>query len=310
MISESEAMQALLAVARKAARAEATILIEGETGTGKERLAKLIHAHSPRRDHPFVGVNCGAVSESLLESELFGHRKGAFTGALEDRDGVIRAAHRGTLFLDEVGEMTPAMQIKLLRVLQERSVRGVGEVTETPVDVRLVAATNRDLRAMVEEGNFRRDLLYRLRVVPLVVPPLRERRDDIVPLAREFMGRFCGRNGCSSTSPIEEELAQRLRNYGWPGNVRELENAIERAVVLASGHQVTVSDLPEEITEHSAVAPRVEGTSLKDVERAHILDTLLTHGGNRRAAARSLGIAENTLRRKLEGYNGALRVPN
>ena len=264
-------MRRVLALAERAAATDSTVLITGESGTGKERVARLLHAHSRRSKKSFVGVNCAALPEPLLESELFGHKKGAFTGATADKQGLFEAASGGTLFLDEIGETPLSMQVKLLRALQEHSVRPVGSTKDVAVDVRVVAATNRDLEALIEAGGFRKDLFYRLRVIPFELPPLRERRDDILPLARQFISRTCQQNSCGPCA-LSSDVLDALHAYAWPGNVRELENAIERAVVLA------------------------------EVERRHILATLDRCGGNRSATAQALGIGENTLWRKLKAY--------
>ena len=228
MVAQSDAMRQLCDLARRAARVAVPVLITGESGTGKERLARLVHDASPRADGPFVVINCAAIPEQLLESELFGHAAGAFTGASNERIGLFEAAHRGTLFLDEIGEVSLAMQVKLLRVLQDGQVRRVGENTARAIDARIVAATNRDLNQAIEQGDFRQDLYYRLKVVELMVPPLRERPDDILPLARHFLSLASERLDIAVDS-LTAEAADRLVNYRWPGNVRELENAIERA---------------------------------------------------------------------------------
>ena len=298
-------MRRLLELADRVARAEATVLVTGESGTGKERLAEYIHQRSRRRQAPFVAVNCGALPEPLLESELFGHKKGSFTGATGDAKGLFVAARGGTLFLDEIGETPPALQIRLLRALQARTVRPVGSTQEVAIDVRIVAATNRDLDALVAEKAFRRDLYYRLRVVPLHVPPLRDRREDLLPLARAFIARACRDNHCGPCS-LSSEVLDLLHAYDWPGNVRELEHAIERAVILAENHPtIRPEDLPPEIREGTSrhrdgQAPPI--LELADVERRHILQTLDRLGGNKKETARVLGVAENTLHRKLKSF--------
>ena len=262
----------------------------------------LIHDESARANGPFVAINCGAVPETLLESELFGHARGSFTGATQDRPGLFEAANGGTLLLDEIGEVPPAMQVKLLRVLQEREVRRVGENRGRPVNVRLLAATNRDLTEEIHAARFRQDLYYRLRVVEIKVPPLRERRDDVLPLARVFLDntlRRTGRTVCSFTP----EAAQRLVRYSWPGNVRELENAVERAVVLTTSERMDVGDLPDEIAVAATPATGpTGGRPLADVEREYILSVLDASGGNRAKAAAALGIGSATLYRKLKEY--------
>ena len=307
IVARSPAMRRVLELADRAAPTEATVLVTGESGTGKERLARYLHAHSRRGTGPFVAINCGALPENLLESELFGYVKGAFTGAAADRQGLFEAAAGGTLFLDEIGETTPNVQVRLLRALQERTVRPVGATKDVPTDVRIIAATNRDLEAMVADGSFRKDLYYRLRVVPLEVPPLRERAADLLPLAREFIGHTCSTNHCGPCA-LSSEVLDRLQEYPWPGNIRELENAIERAVILAEGQpRIEVGDLPPEIrgarpmpsSEPAEDAPIL---TLAEVERRHILLTLQRLGDNRKATAKALGIGENTLWRRLKRY--------
>jgi two-component system response regulator HydG len=287
------------------------VLITGPSGAGKERIARLIHAESARAAGPFVAVNCAALTETLLESELFGHAKGAFTGATGDRVGLFEAASAGTLLLDEVGEVSPAMQAKLLRVLQEHEVRRVGESRNRKVNVRVLAATNRNLADEVAKGSFRHDLYYRLRVIEIRVPPLCERRCDVVPLARRFLAEAAAR----FDRPVEgltPAAADQLVRYEWPGNVRELENAIERAVALALGPRIDVEDLPEEVRQaRPAVAPANGSRRLADVERALILETLAASDGNRARTAETLGIGEATLYRKLKQYGaeGATIAP-
>ena len=305
LVAKSNAMRRVLALAERAAATDSTVLITGESGTGKERIARLLHAHSRRSKKAFVGVNCGALPETLLESELFGHKKGAFTGATADKQGLFEAASDGTLFLDEIGEMSLSMQVKLLRALQEHTVRPVGSTKDVAVDVRVVAATNRDLEALVEAGGFRKDLFYRLRVIPLELPPLRERRDDILPLARLFIAKTCRQNSCGPCA-LSSDVLDALHAYSWPGNVRELENAIERAVVLAEGQpKIELGDLPLEVRAPAAGASGsgdAEPLTLAEVERRHILATLERLGGNRAATAQALGIGENTLWRRLKTY--------
>lgn len=299
----------LLELARRVAKVDSTVLITGESGVGKERVARLIHDGSSRPDGPFVAINCGAVPESLLESELFGHARGAFTGATQDRAGIFEAAHGGTLLLDEIGEVPPAMQVKLLRTLQEREVRRVGENKNRKVDVRVLAATNRDLPAEVHAGRFRQDLFYRLRVVELRVPPLRERREDVLALARTFLRNAAERMRRKVTA-ITPAAANQLVRYGWPGNVRELENAIERAVVLARGSRIDVDDLPEGVglAIPSTYAPG-DVRPLQDVERDYILAVVRANRGNKAAAAAQLKIGTATLYRKLRQYEAAGATP-
>ena len=234
MVARSPAMRQLIDLSQRVAKVDSTVLISGESGTGKERVARMVHNASSRAPGPFIAVNCGAITETLLESELFGHVKGAFTGAMQERPGLFESANGGTLLLDEVGEVSPAMQVKLLRVLQEREIRRVGESTTRAIDVRVLAATNRELTQEIAEGRFRMDLYYRLHVVELPVPPLRKRREDILPLARILLAEAAGRLN-RPVSELSARAADQLLRYDWPGNVRELENAMERAVALAQG---------------------------------------------------------------------------
>jgi DNA-binding NtrC family response regulator len=300
---KSDGMRKLLDAAHRIAKFDSTVLITGESGTGKERIARLIHRASARSSGPFIAVNCGAVTETLLESELFGHAKGAFTDACHDRQGLFEAADKGILFLDEISEISPAMQVKLLRALQEREVRRVGENKSRPVDVRVLAATNRDLALGIQAGAFRQDLYYRLRVIELQVPPLRERREDILPLARELLAdaalkmkrRILG---------LSPRAADQLLHYEWPGNVRELENAMERAIALAQGNRVELDDLPEEIREAALGHVAINGAvwPLETVERNYILAALELNHGNQTHTARQLKIGAATLYRKLKSY--------
>jgi DNA-binding NtrC family response regulator len=305
LIAHSGAIERVLELARRVARVETTVLLTGESGVGKERIARFIHDESARTGGPFVAINCGAVPETLLESELFGHARGAFTGAAQDRPGLFEAANGGTLLLDEVGEIPPAMQVKLLRVLQEREVRRVGENKTRPVDVRVLAATNRDLLAEVHAARFRQDLYYRLRVVEIQVPPLRQRRDDILPLGRTFLADTAARTGCKVTG-FTPAAAHALLRHAWPGNVRELENAVEHAVVLARTSRIDVEDLPPEVAHAMPGAPaRGEVRRLDDVEREYITAVLEAAGGNKARAAAQLGIGIATLYRKLKQYESA-----
>jgi DNA-binding NtrC family response regulator len=309
LVARSTAMLRLIELARRVAQVDSTVLITGESGVGKERLARLIHDESPRVGGPFIAINCGAVPETLLESELFGHAKGAFTGATHDRPGLFEAAQGGTLLLDEIGEVPPLMQVKLLRALQEREVRRVGENKNRPVDVRLLAATNRDLPAEIQAARFRQDLYYRLRVVELRAPPLRERRDDILALARTFLNVAAKRMQRKITG-ITPAAANQLVRYGWPGNVRELENALERAVALARGSRIDVDDLPEEVRlaiPSTYVPGKVR--SLDDVERDYILAVVRANQGNKALAAKQLKIGIATLYRKLKQYESARAAP-
>ncbi|MCC6624551.1 MAG: sigma-54-dependent Fis family transcriptional regulator [Deltaproteobacteria bacterium] len=300
LVAQSEGMKRALDLARRVASVDTTLLVTGESGVGKERIARLVHDSSSRANRPFVAINCGAVPEGLLESELFGHARGSFTGASQDRPGLFEAAHGGTLFLDEVGEVTPAMQVKLLRALQEREVRRVGENKSRKVDVRVIAATNRDLMAEVHGARFRQDLYYRLRVVELRVPPLRERRADILPLALHVLAQAAERTGRKLTGLTPRAVA-RLERHAWPGNVRELENAIEHAVVLARGSRIDEGDLPEDVRAPPETH-RADGEvrSLAEVERDHILAVLARNQGHKERTARDLGIGAATLYRKLK----------
>jgi DNA-binding NtrC family response regulator len=301
-VARSEALCRILDLAGRVAGTDTTVLLTGESGTGKEVVARLIHDRSHRATRPFVAVNCGALPENLLESELFGHARGAFTGAGQTRVGLFEAAQGGTLFLDEVGDLTPATQVKLLRAVQEREIRRVGENAGRTVDVRILAATNRDLAAEMAAGRFRQDLYYRLRVVELAIPPLRERVDDILPLARHFLEQT-GRRQDRAMQGFEPAAAHQLLRYPWPGNVRELQNVVERAVVLAPGPKVGLDDLPDEVRGGPAAPPPAGGDlSLEAVERAHILAVLQSARWNRTLAARRLGIGKTTLFRKLRQY--------
>ncbi len=309
MVARSEAMHRVVAMARRVAKSSATVLIYGESGVGKERIARLVHDASPRTGGPLVAINCAAMPESLLESELFGHVKGAFSGAVADRPGLFEAAKGGTLFLDEIGEVPVAMQAKLLRVLEEREVRRVGENRTRPIDVRIVAATHRDLAAAVREGSFRQDLYFRLRVVELRIPPLRERPDDVLPIARRVLAEAAAREG-KPPKELGKGACRALLDHDWPGNVRELVNAMERAYILSEGPRVEEGDLPPEIAGTQAAHPRGgedDARTLAEVERDHILATLAAVGGNRARAAERLGIGVATLYRKIEQYGAPRR---
>ena len=303
IIAKSGKMQDVVDLARRVAKVDATVLITGESGVGKERIARLVHDESTRAVGPFIAVNCGAITETLLESELFGHARGAFTGAVSDRPGLFEAASHGTLLLDEIGEVSAGMQVKLLRVLQEREIRRVGENKSRPVDARVIAATNRDLAHGVAENIFRQDLYYRLKVVELHVPPLRDRRDDILPLARLLLAHTATRMDRKITG-LAPSAADQLLRYEWPGNVRELENAMERAVALARGSRVQIADLPEEIRQ-AFPKPVVNGGTvqqLSEVEKDYILAVLELNDGNQTRTAKQLGIGAATLYRKLKKY--------
>jgi len=302
VIGVSPAMTALFEMIRSIAPTTSTVLITGESGTGKELAARAIHSLSPRCSAPFVSVNCGALPDNLLESELFGHMKGAFTDAHQNRKGLFEAAHRGTLFLDEVGETSPSMQVKLLRALQERKIRRVGGTDEVDVDVRVISATNVPLEKLVAEKRFREDLFYRLQVIPIRTPPLRERSEDIELLAEHFRKRFAREMG-KSVSRIAEETMGVLRRHDWPGNVRELENVIERAVALESTDAVLPQRLPDRLGMTSRLAAPValaEGFNLdehlRSIEAQYLHRALDDSGGDRGAAARRLGVTPRSLR--------------
>jgi len=303
IMARSEAMQRVVEQAKRLAAVDSTVMISGESGSGKERIARLLHDQSPRLEGPFIALNCGAVPESLLESELFGHARGSFTGAAQDRPGLFEAANGGTLFLDEVGDIPQSMQVKLLRAFQEREIRRVGENRSRPINVRIVTSTNRDLSEEVEAKRFRKDLYYRLKVVELTVPALRDRREDILPLARVFLAEAAHRMK-RSVETLSPSAADQMLHYDWPGNVRELENAMERAVALALKSRIELDELPLEIRSAPPV-PTVGGRlkPLRDVEKQHILTALDSHGGNRARTAEALKIGIATLRRKLKVFH-------
>jgi two-component system, NtrC family, response regulator HydG len=303
IIAMSPTMRKVVDLARRVAKVDSTVLITGESGSGKERIARLVHAESMRAAGPFIAVNCGAITETLLESELFGHVRGAFTGATYDRPGLFEAANSGTLLLDEIGEVSPGMQVKLLRAIQEREIRRVGENKSRRVDVRIIAATNRDLAAGVAGVAFRQDLYFRLKVVELHVPPLRERREDILPLARVFLANsalWMKRKLLGLTPGAIDQLSR----YAWPGNVRELENAMERAVALAPGSRVEREDLPEEIRQARPMSVATLGSvrPLDEIEKEYILAALEQNDGNQTRTAKQLQIGAATLYRKLKSY--------
>jgi DNA-binding NtrC family response regulator len=300
IVSRSTAMSRLLVMARDIAESNATVLVQGASGTGKELLARAIHRMSRRRDEPFVAVDSTAIPESLLESELFGHRRGSFTGAIADKPGIIAQADRGTLFLDEVGNLSMTLQAKLLRFLQERRYRRVGDVSERSVDVRLLSATNRNLRAAVADGAFREDLFYRLSVITLEIPALRDRREDIPPLVYHFIRRF---NAASDyrVEGVRQDAMEALADYGWPGNVRQLENVLERAVILRKAGLIQPGDLPEDVV-HARRSQAADARSLEEVERDHILRLLQEFDGNQSRVARILGISRRTVYRKLRSW--------
>ncbi|MEW6127276.1 MAG: sigma-54 dependent transcriptional regulator [Acidobacteriota bacterium] len=310
IIGRSPLMQAVYQMIQTVAATTSTVLITGESGTGKELAARAIHNLSPRSSAPFVSINCGAFTETLLESELFGYMKGSFTGAVANRKGLFEAAEGGTIFLDEIGETTPAMQVKLLRVLQERCIRRVGGVEEIPVDCRVVAATNRDLGRMVEEGTFRNDLYYRISVIPIELPPLRARGADIPDLVHHFLEKYSSQAGRAKLE-ISEETVHYLEAYDWPGNVRELENTIERAVALERGSNIEPERLPERILKYK---PRTitdvdipeQGFDLEaylaQLEKDYIIKALQRTGGNQTRAAELLNMSVRSLRHLLDKH--------
>ncbi len=304
-IGNNRAWLEVLRVAEAVAPTDSTVLITGESGTGKEVVARYIHDLSMRADAAFNSINCGALPEGLLESELFGHVKGSFTGAVKDKEGLFTAAAGGTFFLDEIGETTPATQVKLLRVLQHREVIPVGATDPLPIDTRIIAATNRDLEEEIKRGSFRRDLFYRLNVIAVHLPPLRDRRDDILLLAESFLQRAAEQRG-DTPRRLGDDAAEALQAYQWPGNVRELENALERAVILSSGPTIGVGALPERVTERRSeplVADRTAANpTLETIEKAYILWVLHSEAGNKTRAAEVLGIDPSTLHRKLARY--------
>ena len=306
-IAESAKMSNILGMCQKVASSEATVLLQGETGTGKEVCATYIHQQSPRRDNSLVAINCAALPETLLENELFGHEKGAFTGADEMKIGLLESANEGTLFLDEVGEMDLGLQVKLLRVIEQRQITRVGGNQSIDVAVRIVAATNRDLREEVDKGRFRSDLYYRLNVFPIVVPPLRERREDIAPLVDHFLLSVAARQGLHPPV-LGKGVMEALTAYRWPGNIRELRNVIERCMLLADAGVIEIRSLPPEIGGDSNSRPSYTAASdggesmLAQQEREMILNTLKETGWNQSAAARILGIKRETLRYRMQKF--------
>jgi two-component system response regulator HydG len=310
LIGESAPMQQLFDRIRRVADSEVSVLICGESGTGKELVAKALHAQSRRHGGPFVGVNCAAIPESLLESELFGHKRGAFTDAKSDRKGLFLQASGGILFLDEISAFPLSLQPKLLRALEERRLRPVGADQEVPFDARVIAATNRDLEAAVEEERFREDLFFRINVVQIELPPLRSRGTDSLLLGQHFLAQFAGQSGKRVTG-ISHAVADKLLGYAWPGNVRELRNAIEHAVALTRYEEITVEDLPEKIRAYRGSHVLVGGDDptelvpMEEVERRYILHVMQAVGGNKTLAARVLGLDRKTLHRKLHLYGAA-----
>ncbi|MFQ6672422.1 MAG: sigma-54-dependent transcriptional regulator [Candidatus Tectimicrobiota bacterium] len=308
IVGESGAMQEVLSLVHRVAASDATVLIRGESGTGKELIGQAIHAQSPRADGPFIKVNIAALPETLLESELFGHEKGAFTGAEARRVGRFEAAHGGSIFLDEIGDLTPALQVKLLRVLQERVIERLGSQEPIAIDVRVITATHRDLESLLADGRFREDLYYRLNVFPIVIPPLRDRREDIPLLVDHVLEKVAAASG-KKVRGVSKEVLERLLRYDCPGNVRELENIIERAVLLARHDLIYVEDLPPQLhappEEHPPDRPPTEATLpsvLESVERQMIARALERHGSVQTRAAEELGISERVLRYKLKKY--------
>jgi two-component system, NtrC family, response regulator HydG len=320
IVGRSPAMAQVFELVKKAARSEANILVLGESGTGKELVARAIHANSPRAGQPFVPVDCASLPEQLLESELFGHEKGAFTGAVRAKAGLVEAAHRGTLFLDEIAELPAPLQVKLLRVLQERQIRRVGSTSLVDVDVRVVSATNRDLQDAIARGQFRDELYYRINVIAIRLPPLRERAGDVLLLTRTFLTRF----GQGRVTGLDDAAAEALDRYAWPGNVRELQNVIERACALADGSLITIKDLPEHLVQSAtrppgagpgpigdAGGPAATGLPLKAakeqwlqaLESSYLRDLLARHGGNVSSAAKAAGIDRKTFHRLINKYD-------
>ncbi len=309
-VGSSTATRRLIERARQIARTDADILLEAESGTGKELLARLVHRSSPRSQRPFVAVNCAGFPDALLESELFGHVRGAFTGAMAAKAGKFELAHTGTLLLDEIGEMPLNLQPKLLRVLQEREIDRLGDTKPLPIDVRVIATTNRPLSAMVTEGKFRADLYFRLNVIPLSLPPLRERREDIPDLISHFIAKYASASRSKAVG-FSQELLDRLKTYDWPGNVRELENFVRRALVLASGPEAGLELLPGASLQNDEGAPAgiAPGLTLRELERSLLERTLDATGGNRTRAADMLGVSLRTVRNKIREFGLPPRNP-
>src|SRR5436190_8506612 len=311
IIGNSAIMHAIFQMIETVAEVQSTVLITGESGTGKELVARAIHDLSPRAEKPFISINCGAFTETLLESELFGYMKGSFTGANSNRKGLFEAAHGGTIFLDEIGEMSPAMQVKLLRVLQERKVRPVGAHDELPIDARVIAATNQDLKAMSDDGTFREDLFYRISVIPIHLPPLRERSEDIADLIDHFVKKFCDQSGRSLT--ISPKAIQLLENYAWHGNVRELEHTIERAVALERSDEIQPEQLPDHITNYNPQRINAElhladaginlVSHLDNLEKTYLVEALRKTAGNQTRAAELLQMPVRSLRHLLDKHS-------
>ena len=310
LIGDSPALVEIFKVIGRVAGRKSTVLITGESGTGKELVARAIHAHSPRRARPLVSINCGALTETLLESELFGHVKGSFTGAVTDKKGLFEAADGGTLLLDEIGETSKAVQVKLLRVLQEEKVRRVGDIRDIPVDVRIIAATNQNLAALIREGAFREDLYFRLNVIPIELPPLRERVEDLPKLVLYFVGKYGAQSGRSIE--VRPEALAALAGYPWPGNVRELENVVERVIAMNPGDAITVESLPDFVRAGAPPGGRAVPdippggidleAAVNDFEKQFIIKALRLAGGRRAEAVRLLGLTDRTLRYRLDKY--------
>ena len=310
IVTDDPRMKEILTVVSQVGASRASVLITGESGTGKELIAEAIHAASPRAGKPLVRLNCAALAEGLLESELFGHERGAFTGAVARREGRFKQADGGTLFLDEVGEIPPGTQVKLLRALQDRAFERVGGNETLRVDVRIIAATNRDMKSAIAAGVVREDLFYRLNVVPIELPPLRERKRDVPGLASFFLRRYASENG-RAIEGIRDDALELLSAYGWPGNVRELENVIERAVVLCDGSHIEKRHLPKAIVpqENADAAPPIPGTTIHELERYAILKTLEACRGSTSKAALILGVSARKIQYKLHEYGGAAEEP-
>jgi DNA-binding NtrC family response regulator len=311
LIGRSEALLKVINLVNQIAPVKSTVLLSGESGVGKELVAEAIHFQSPRRDRPLVKLNCGVLTEGLIESELFGHEKGAFTGAIQQRKGRFELADTGTIFLDEISEIPPATQVKLLRVLQEGEFERVGGSNTLKTDVRVIAATNVDLEAAVAEGRFRKDLYYRLNVIHLAIPPLRDRQEDIPLLALHFLDKFCLENNRAIMGVAPEAMAA-LKSHYWPGNVRELQNVVERAVALCQGNMIEVADLPDEVRQHSPEDDQISipvGASMEQIERLAIIQTLNKTGGDKELTARLLGIGLATLYRRLKDMETQEPVP-
>jgi two-component system response regulator PilR (NtrC family)/two-component system response regulator HydG len=308
IIGKSAPMQDVFALIRRLSGSSANVLITGESGTGKELVARALHFNSPRAKKPFVAVNCAAIPDTLLESELFGYKRGAFTDARTDRPGMFVEADGGTIFLDEIGDLTPQLQAKLLRVLQERELRPLGAARPEKVDVRVLSATNRDLTQRMREGVFREDLFYRLNVIEVMLPPLRDRAEDVLPLAEHFLTEAATRTG-KRIGAFTQAALKILLAYPWPGNVRELENVIERAIALADGAQIGPDDLPSQVRERRSAdvlaGALARGLTLAELEREYINRVLQAEGGNKTRAAQRLGLDRKTLYRKLEEYGRA-----